>query len=97
PSPPLLPYTTLFRSGLSRPPRLPRSPRERGPFGDPAQGRRVLLAEPVDDLGDRLDRPDGLQALARGPHVLPPFDRRAARGVVLRDRKSTRLNSSHVK
>src|SRR5207249_10080788 len=72
PTPPLFPYTTLFRSlrrdadGGARP---------RGP-------RRVPRARP--------DRPDG----PRGPASAGRVPR--AQGRATPDRKSTRLNSSHV-
>src|SRR5699024_12470051 len=93
--PPLLPYTTLFRSDL-RPqailPLLPGLPGLLQPLGGPAQYAgfvshglaSLLLPLPAEKF------PHALQIL---PH---PLLRLPGPGRVGQDRKSTRLNSSHV-
>src|SRR2546422_3177002 len=75
----LFPYTTLFRSRL----------RERAPGRDHREHVGFLLDHELDQrrpgLGIRL--PDRLGQLARVLHAIT--------GNAVRDRKSTRLNSSH--
>src|SRR5690606_41221146 len=87
----LFPYTTLFRSGLHR--EAPEPHR-----GADAVGHLAIDAVLVDlDLGDPTRGPDG-----EAHHDLP-FEGRVALELLLvagldgADRKSTRLNSSHVK
>src|SRR2546426_9079809 len=77
----LFPYTTLFRSRSTRPSRTP---------------------PPVRSTHDRLPR-GGLFPVENGPHRATPQQSRplpagasAARRSELQDRKSTRLNSSHL-
>src|SRR5690606_41773270 len=81
PSTTLVPYTTLFRSGLAGlPPALRRTGAQR--FID----QRLVLALGVDELAEaRLAARDVEQEHGR------------MRELLRRDRKSTRLNSSHVK
>src|SRR5439155_12449662 len=87
----LFPYTTLFRSLRARPvrPRLPpRAPR--APLGaEPARGRSQALARVAPPA--RRAPPPAQQE----PQPAPPR-RLAQRPRVAPDRKSTRLNSSHV-
>src|SRR5690606_40877586 len=78
---PLLPYTTLFRSPLGR------------ALGDDPHGGVVQLAEAHAGLRGREGRVGGL---AHG-FVDLALDRREGAAHGDRDRKSTRLNSSHVK
>src|SRR5690606_41347276 len=91
PSSTLFPYTTLFRSlvgGVARSRRLRRRAGLRGP---------VRGGVRLDRAGDRLpNRPAGGGGRGRGGGVPGdhPGGRPAGSG---RDRKSTRLNSSHVK
>src|SRR5207302_5461742 len=91
PSSPLFPYTTLFRS------RRGTRPRDRG--GRPARGRGARAGG---------GRSGGRDPALAGRAKLRPLPRlRGARGALpragradvgdARDRKSTRLNSSHVK
>src|SRR5690606_42026649 len=80
PTPPLLPYSTLFRS-ISFARRHPQA-RFLGAFA------HLSRCGPVNDLGHRHPR----HHLHSDQHSLPPDER-----VLIRDRKSTRLNSSHVK
>src|SRR3712207_7377930 len=81
----LFPYTTLFRSLLPREVHL----HECG-HGEPA--RRRLRGERMHELADPV-HVLRLAALQMSDEV--PAERRAEDGV-LRDRKSTRLNSSHA-
>src|SRR5690606_40756530 len=88
PSSALLPYTTLFRSGP----------------GDGVSARTWLLSLPLSEssaagLGAELRRSRHHRG-AGGPHgdpAGPGGDQGAARRRKAPDRKSTRLNSSHVK
>src|SRR5690606_41963831 len=83
PKPPVFPYTTLFRSPAGRAARRQR------------QGRRVRDPHrPRAQLPDRRDVPLRAQELLLPgrPEELPDVAVRRAQ-----DRKSTRLNSSHVK
>src|SRR5690606_41184183 len=81
PRSPLFPYTTLFRSTIDE--------RDRTP------SRRVKASDPRrNDAGGRLPRPRTLTYTTNLPaRTIRPSERHAATG----DRKSTRLNSSHVK
>src|SRR5207302_8570150 len=95
PTPPttLFPYTTLFRS-------IPVSLRVRGQQHEMKRGR-VQLGVPIRhpprrDVGLHPD--DGRDGVRAG--LLVELDRPVQRAVIgdrQRDRKSTRLNSSHVK
>src|SRR5207249_11446822 len=82
PSSPLFPYTTLFRS------------RSRS-------GNGLAIAVILHVTGDEHAR-DGSQAAMLGEqvavrvHFQPTFEDGGVRFVADRDRKSTRLNSSHV-
>src|SRR5690606_41579173 len=83
---PLFPYTTLFRSGFAW----------ADPFGDESgerilvyHGGRARVAHP--QMGDR--RSTGWACLPRGQGLAADFVEVSQGG----DRKSTRLNSSHVK
>src|SRR5690606_41491338 len=80
----LSPYTTLFRSRRRR-----AAVRTVGPRADPL--RDVAARDPVPSQ-DAVRIP----AAAR-PAAPPARGRLVARGAPDRDRKSTRLNSSHVK
>src|SRR5690606_42001616 len=87
----LVPYTTLFRSPRGRVLRLAGLRAEQP--GDPRQPRPRLIDSPVEGGGDRLagvaPHPDeGLGWHERQTGSVSPD---------LGDRKSTRLNSSHVK
>src|SRR5690606_41936114 len=79
----LSPYTPLFRSG-------------RGVGHDPARAppttRRRDLDEVLGDLVDPVDRPEATPRAVRRRGARP-----AGEGRRQQDRKSTRLNSSHVK
>src|SRR5207249_12233638 len=81
PPPPLFPYTTLFRSLALRPD---------GPLRDPLLRPPPRPALPEEDRAQRLQ---GRARVERGDRALP---RRGALRPRRRDRKSTRLNSSHV-
>src|SRR5207249_10079498 len=92
PTSPLFPYTTLFRSLEIH-------------AGPVVQGIRIIEVDDVAAEADHLDAVFALGELENGRalHVRPlrfssAEDRRDPyRGVeLLRDRKSTRLNSSHV-
>src|SRR5699024_12251483 len=92
PSPPRFPYTTLFRS--------PRRPPGDGGLGllrllrlrrCADGGRAAVVREPLPAAAaDGVLRPALLLPALRGPH------RRGGPRSAGRDRKSTRLNSSHV-
>src|SRR5207253_10177821 len=93
PRPPLSPYTTLFRSALrlSAPGARPRAHRGGDRRGDGhirGRGREDPLDLPGAPLAGRPPDPGRGQQAARLPprHAEPRS----------RDRKSTRLNSSHV-
>src|SRR5690606_40643882 len=83
PCPTPFPYATLFRSGVS------------GLVRAGALGMRAVLRGPVRAVVRVVARPAALlRALAAGRGVpAAPVQR----GLQLGDRKSTRLNSSHVK
>src|SRR5690606_41616030 len=89
---PLFPYTTLFRSRVVDGAREPVH-----------RERRVELGAQADGAGAEHLVAEGRLALQPGVLVLlvaAPRDRVAAQaeaGADIRDRKSTRLNSSHVK
>src|SRR5690606_40905466 len=96
-SPPLFPYTTLFRSDIGRAGRAARL-QEHGAAGrtddrhaGPGAGGAFL------GLWPRLRSPAGGGGAAEGPGrpLAPAFA--AAAHLPAEDRKSTRLNSSHVK
>src|SRR5207249_11731535 len=95
PRSPPFPYTTLFRS--SRPAALARLTQFGHPNGVQHRGElgpEVAFCPPRRSRRDRLRRlldrrPGAAGALRTPPHV----DRR---GLLGEDRKSTRLNSSHV-
>src|SRR5207248_7078621 len=93
PTPPLFPYTTLFRSLLAEPRGLPR---ELGCMFDAerrnpdAREREVVRAEVVSRL--RLRVRSNLEAHPLGQLLRQRPHRRPFRSG---DRKSTRLNSSH--
>src|SRR3712207_7467052 len=76
----LFPYTTLFRSGLQVGPGV----RQPGEPGD-------LLGQPPVQVYPRPE-PEQLARPLGAAHHVP----RSARAHVPRDRKSTRLNSSHA-
>src|SRR3712207_8085227 len=78
----LFPYTTLFRSAVPGPVRFP-GPHPARPGGD---RRRVVAPRAGATHGDRLTDP--LRRLTASGGALS--------GVRSRDRKSTRLNSSHA-
>src|SRR5690606_41753472 len=82
----LFPYTTLFRSDLA----LRRARLRRAGVAVPAYGRRVQL--PLARTGTRRGLP-----VRVGAHERHSDRRHRCGGVRVRDRKSTRLNSSHVK
>src|SRR5690606_40651509 len=93
PSPTPLPYTTLFRS--VRPADLLAALRglglERARLPEELLGRRLRLRERLQQQPAALPHPErhmAAQLLGRGL---------LERGVEQQDRKSTRLNSSHVK
>src|SRR5206468_11125976 len=77
----LFPYTTLFRSRSGEQPPRP----VRGQYHHRDVPARVALGRIAGALRIQPGR-------NRGREVLPPG---AGHGVILRDRKSTRLNSSH--
>src|SRR5207244_12143220 len=83
PSPisPLFPYTTLFRSHWL-------AEEEALPALDAQSAQRVGFGLRLDALGDDA-------AVREGRKVANAGDERLARSVVVEDRKSTRLNSSH--
>src|SRR5690606_41440921 len=90
PCPALFPYTTLFRSsGHSPRPAAGERDRRGG-----ARGRTAGALPPVASGIDFAGAPDGPHL--RLSHLQIPGDRAAGLGQC-RDRKSTRLNSSHVK
>src|SRR5690606_40813460 len=86
----LLPYTTLFRSSDERDALLRAAAREVGVLREEAVARvdRVRLGL----TGD----PQDLLDVEVGAHGVPLLPHRV-RLIRLEDRKSTRLNSSHVK
>src|SRR5690606_40660522 len=87
PPPPLFPYTTLFRSGSFV--RWIRIVGEHRPPG-------VIL--PVDPRQRSLVDPQAVRANVLQPLGIPDFDRTGFGDAgIIGDRKSTRLNSSHVK
>src|SRR5205814_6939901 len=94
PLPTLFPYTTLFRSLASRGPR--RSPRAAPAAPAPAPAD---LPHPVAHLAQeprpRAARPRGDPATPGEP-VRPGRPRFPGRLAAAADRKSTRLNSSHL-
>src|SRR5690606_42086491 len=77
PTPPLFPYTTLFRSQRTE--------------GAVEELGQVVSGDVLDDV------PAGADGAAVGEHGGHPDDEVAQGAVGLLDRKSTRLNSSHVK
>src|SRR5690606_40330427 len=91
PSPPLFPYTTLFRSQIATRMRLDAARKAAEERGQQIIARlqagetwEALQADGIESVGARLvTRQDG---------IAPPAVLREAL-----DRKSTRLNSSHVK
>src|SRR5690606_42039570 len=92
PRTPLFPYTTLFRS----PPTPPRTGRRRpcpAPFWSPAsparRRRRFRTPAPVRSTYPSVPAPSSVFRLGCLPSSL--------RSLLHGDRKSTRLNSSHVK
>src|SRR5439155_14336063 len=87
PPSPLFPYTTLFRSRGRAAADENRGHRGAARYGDPRRGRSV----PGTARGELV--PDGERdAAVRERHLVPAALLRPDR----RDRKSTRLNSSHV-
>src|SRR5690606_41474571 len=81
----LCPYTTLFRSAATSAwPRIGRGSAERASFADPAA--RLGYGYVTNKMGMQLEGDRRDVAL-----------RRASTEALGRDRKSTRLNSSHVK
>src|SRR5690606_41983043 len=84
PTSPLFPYTTLFRA----PPR-PRGPGRGRRYGSSASSSSARDREPA--YGDGGGTPAGVRRDVGD--VDPGRERRGVEG----DRKSTRLNSSHVK
>src|SRR5690606_40595343 len=78
----LFPYTTLFRSDDRL---LP----ARDQAGDVGDDDRLPEHHPAEDVADR--------AVGRAPHLLQAELRHPGLVRGDRDRKSTRLNSSHVK
>src|SRR5690349_22214639 len=77
----LFPYTTLFRSSNG-----PLTTEDEGlSYVHPAAGKRFLLKDAVEVAGDALLGADVMQR-EKGWNTSAPS----------RDRKSTRLNSSHV-
>src|SRR5690606_40092120 len=88
--PPLFPYTTLFRSTS------PTQPDTRGGMGDPVRRRAtdqdVLEAPPDMVAGEQRSRAELARDHRRGRRSGERGGPRRGR-----DRKSTRLNSSHVK
>src|SRR5574337_1506950 len=90
----LFPYTTLFRSGR-RSRTTPRFPRHR----EMRAFVSCMASRPISrPLSKRLRRLDSLESTQRAPRDTRR-DSRAERGSLLplemKDRKSTRLNSSH--
>src|SRR5690625_6185893 len=91
---PLFPYTTLFRS--------PHAPRLVGPAAaseDPVVGvtaRVEVVPAPLPDIAEQVREPEGIGAFP--PDGLDPVDfvPGGPGDVTQPDRKSTRLNSSHV-
>src|SRR3989454_10342029 len=87
----LFPYTTLFRSCIVQRTKVI-YPRLQLQLGDTGREQRPVL------LGDIPVRRRGLEAIE--PHLLPHAQCDAARAVHIHvhssDRKSTRLNSSHL-
>src|SRR2546426_4962672 len=87
PRPPLFPYTTLFRS-------------DRGDSGlDLAEEMQELWGSRLPSIVITADHTQSAQtaASARGCKILrKPVKPAALRAVMNRDRKSTRLNSSHL-
>src|SRR5207249_12072846 len=84
PRSPLFPYTTLFRSASTSPRRPPHA----------ADARRV---QPVSLFGGVGGVSHRCAPRSRPPGVSPtPHGHGPHRGARARDRKSTRLNSSHV-
>src|SRR5207253_10767942 len=84
---PLFPYTTLFRSRVSLPELVGVDREARHPEGVPMEAQNL-----------RVD-PRGLPFSEGRVHVeadLEPLEEREPFDVADRDRKSTRLNSSHV-
>src|SRR5690606_41407089 len=91
----LFPYTTLFRSALSR----------YRPIGTPFPSTTIMTLVPLSTLvfpipfplfwQEQIDHPEKLEPIRFSlPH---PFDLTAHAKSAPTDRKSTRLNSSHVK
>src|SRR5690606_39326309 len=88
PASPLFPYTTLFRSpGLQR---------EEAPRGHPT-GRDLVVEELQHVARDRVAHLVRLGQSAGGVPLIGGYHRDDLGRVHLEDRKSTRLNSSHVK
>src|SRR5690606_41548109 len=92
----LRPYATLCRSGVDV--ADPAFQLVGGEAGDVEHGAEVLPVQ----VGDRIDLDDGgsderAALAARRQRALPDPAARAAHLREVEDRKSTRLNSSHVK
>src|SRR5207244_13359864 len=89
----LFPYTTLFRSPTFR--RNLWGPISR-PHCRPLHPQRIPLSTPRLDLWPRLTKPCCLTSvLPAACFALTRSTQRSQSPKVLRDRKSTRLNSSH--
>src|SRR5690606_40360278 len=89
PRPPAFPYTTLFRSMLA-------SPAARAEWWEATTSHFVVYSESSQRDAEKfavlLERFDNALRILQGMPVPGPEI-----GVANRDRKSTRLNSSHVK
>src|SRR5256885_16985328 len=87
----LFPYTTLFRSAEpgSGPPGKPECPAERP--SEPSAGSPATRARRAADRRFLFKRQLGIPLLALPVHRWMEFP-----GIALLDRKSTRLNSSHL-
>src|SRR5207249_10515038 len=87
----LFPYTTLFRSRLARPENRPQSD------SAPAASRRRMGSPAGTDFGGRSRRQPSRWSNQLSSAEQPEQRQRVRSSTrYLRDRKSTRLNSSHV-
>src|SRR5207302_9587022 len=89
PTPPLFPYTTLFRSQHLRVSRAHRALMDPG-----TSTSRVTIERVIETL---RDKPGALMPILHGIQDALGFIPPDAVPLIAEDRKSTRLNSSHVK
>src|SRR5207249_12041520 len=92
PSPTLFPYTTLFRSQVQK---ELEDVRQSGRIGSPLQAEVAIVA-PADDYEALASLGDDLRFVLITSAATVQSGTALAISVTPRDRKSTRLNSSHV-